>query len=108
VGSVTGGFADPGVVAEIDGPTHDSDPVLSADGLTLYWGSDRPGGMGDVDVWQAQRISATATFGIPVPVASANTGGFDAPSDVSEDGCRLYLTSTREGRTGIYVATRPP
>jgi hypothetical protein len=30
------------------------DPAeLSADGSTLYWGSTRPGGYGNVDLWQA-------------------------------------------------------
>jgi hypothetical protein len=108
LGSVAAGFTDPRVVAEVDGPTSDGDPVLSADALTLYWGSDRLGGLGDFDVWQAERASTSAAFGVPMPVTSVNTGGLDAPSDVSEDGCRLYLTSTREGRTGLYVATRPP
>ena len=108
VGSAAGGFAGLTTVSEVDGPTNDSDPVLSADGLTLYWGSDRPGGLGDFDVWQARRGSTTTAFGGLAPVASVNTAGFDAPSDVSADGCRLYLTSTRGGRTGIYVATRPP
>jgi len=108
VGSVSAGFTNPSVVPELDGPTNDSDPVLSADGLTLYWGSDRPGGQGDVDIWQAQRGAADAAFGMLTALESVNTKGFDAPSDVSADGCRLYLTSTRDGRTGIYVATRPP
>lgn len=107
-GSVTVGFANPSMVAELHGPTNDTDPVLSADGLTVFWGSDRPGGLGDVDVWQAQRTTPSGTFGEPTPVSAVNTIGFDSPSDVSADGCRLYLTSTRAGRTGIYVATRPP
>ena len=79
---------------------------FAADGLTLYWASDRPGGMGDLDVWQARRTSTSAAFGDLAPVSSVNTAGADAPSDVSTDGCRLYLTSTRAGLTGIYVATR--
>jgi len=108
MGSVTAGFANPSPVAELHGPTNDTDPVVSADGLTVFWGSDRPGGMGDVDVWQAQRATPDGGFGPPAPVGSVNTPGFDSPSDVSADGCRLYLTSTRGGRTGIYVATRPP
>jgi len=107
VGSPTAGFTNPSVVPELDGPTNDSDPVQSADGLTLYWGSDRPGGLGDVDVWQAHRTSTSAAFGELAPITSVNTAGFDSPSDVSEDGCRLYITSQRNGRTGIYVATRP-
>jgi Tol biopolymer transport system component len=105
---VSGGFINPGTVPEIAGPTNDADPVQSADGLTLYWSSDRPGGIaGDLDVWQAQRATTSDAFGNFMPVVSVNTAGLDAPSDVSEDGCRLYLTSTRDGRTGIYVATRP-
>lgn len=108
IGSATVGFANPSMVTELHGPTNDTDPVLSADGLTVFWGSDRSGGTGDVDVWQAQRTTPSGTFGQPAPVTSVNTAGFDSPSDVSADGCRLYLTSTRAGRTGIYVATRPP
>jgi WD40-like Beta Propeller Repeat len=108
MGSITAGFANPSMVAELHGPTNDTDPVVSADGLTVFWGSDRPGGMGDVDVWQAQRTTLSGVFGQPAPVTPVNTSGFDSPSDVSADGCRLYITSTRAGRTGIYVATRPP
>lgn len=107
MGSATVGFANPSIVSELHGPTNDTDPVLSADGLTMFWGSDRPGGMGDVDVWQAQRTTPSGVFGQFVPITSVNTAGFDSPSDISADGCRLYITSTR-GRTGVYVATRPP
>jgi hypothetical protein len=108
MGSITAGFANPSPVAELHGPTNDTDPVVSADGLTMFWGSDRPNGLGDVDVWQAQRTTLSGVFGQPAPVTPVNTNGFDSPSDVSADGCRLYITSTRAGRTGIYVATRPP
>ena len=107
-GSVTAGFSNANPVAELDGPTNDTDPVLSADGLTLYWGTDRAGGQGDIDVWQAQRETITAAFHGLAPVASVNTASFDSPSDISEDGCRLYLTSLRSGKPAIYVATRPP
>jgi len=109
-GSVTGGFRNAAPVPEVAGPTNDSDPVQSADGLTLFWSSDRPGalgGTGDFDVWQAKRATRSDPFGTATPVTSVNTFGLDAPSDVSENGCRLYLTSTRNGHTGIYVATRP-
>jgi hypothetical protein len=107
-GSITVGFANPNMVTELHGPTNDTDPVISADGFTMFWGSDRAGGMGDVDVWQAQRTTPSGAFGQIAPLTSVNTPGFDSPSDISADGCRLYLTSTRNGRTGIYVATRPP
>lgn len=107
IGSPSAGFTNPGAVPEIDGPTNDTDPVVTADGLTLYWGSDRPGGTGDVDVWQAQRATTSEPFRDLALVSSVNSPLFDAPSDVSSDGCRLYLTSMRDGRTAIYVASRP-
>ena len=108
VGSVTRGFVNPAAVPELDGPTNDSDPVLSADGLTLFWSTDRPGGMGDLDVWQARRSSVSDEFTDLAPVTSVNSTAFDSPSDISADGCRLYLTSIRTGKTSIFVATRPP
>jgi len=108
VGSVSRGFTNPTPVPELDGPTNDADPVLSADGLTVFWATDRPGGLGDLDVWQGHRSSPTAAFGELAPVASVNSAAFDAPSDVSADGCRLYMTSIRDGRPAIFVATRPP
>jgi hypothetical protein len=39
----------------------DGDPMLSADGSTLYFSSDRPGGVGYMDLWQAS-ISPVVDF----------------------------------------------
>jgi hypothetical protein len=108
VGSVTRGFTNPAAVAELHGPTNDSDPVVSADGLTVFWATDRPPGLGDLDIWQAHRASLAEAFTGLAPVTSVNSPAFDSPSDVSVDGCRLYMTSMRDGRPAIYVATRPP
>jgi hypothetical protein len=108
VGGATRGFTNPAAVPELDGPTNDSDPVLSSDGLTVFWSTDRPLGLGDLDVWQAHRASPAEPFTGLAPVTSVNSAAFDSPSDVSVDGCRLYMTSMRDGHTAIYVATRPP
>jgi hypothetical protein len=37
----------------VNGPARDAGPSLSIDGRTLYFNSDRPGGIGDNDLWQA-------------------------------------------------------
>jgi len=37
---------------EVNSVSHDSGPVISPDGFTLYFGSDRPGGFGESDIWQ--------------------------------------------------------
>jgi hypothetical protein len=36
----------------INGPSKDCGPSISADGRTLYFYSDRPGGYGGYDLWQ--------------------------------------------------------
>ncbi len=40
----------------INSSAWDFSPNISADGSTLYFGSDRPGGMGSADLWQAPII----------------------------------------------------
>jgi hypothetical protein len=41
----------------VNSATRDENPTLSADGLSLYFISDRPGGVGGVDIWVTRRAS---------------------------------------------------
>lgn len=77
-------------------------PVVSADGLWLYFASSRggAGALGELDIWLAHRPSLGAAFGPPVDVTELNTPSSDRPSWISPDGCRMYLTSTRSGGLG--------
>ena len=43
----------------VNGPAHDVRPSISADGSTLFFMSDRPGGSGQIDLWQASNRAAT-------------------------------------------------
>jgi Tol biopolymer transport system component len=85
-------------------------PEISADGFSLYLGSDRPGGEGGVDLWMAKRASATGPFGPPENLGPAiNTRYMDDHPDITEDGLSLYLTSDRPGGSGdadLWVAAR--
>ena len=38
-------------------------PCLTADGLTLYFGSERPGGVGSGDIWISSRETSTRRTG---------------------------------------------
>jgi len=40
----------------VNSSADDQGPILSADGSTLYFSSDRPGGLGGVDLWQVAII----------------------------------------------------
>lgn len=88
------------------GSSAEGDPVLSSDGLSIYFRSDRPGGPGQFDIYVATRPTTSTTFGVPVLVPNVNSATDDGPSWVSPDDCRLYLSSDRGGNNDIFVATR--
>ena len=85
----------------------DSTPNLSPDGLILYFASDRPGGMGDWDLYQASRSSTDLPFSNALHLGSGVNGPFrDHSPSVSADGLTLYFASDREYFGDFYVATR--
>jgi hypothetical protein len=79
-------------------------PVLSADETTLYWSN----GMGD-DILVSTRADRGGTFGTGAPLDGVNSADDDWPVFLTEDGCTLYLASSRPGGLGgmdIWVARR--
>jgi Tol biopolymer transport system component len=85
-------------------------PHLSSDGVSLYFTSNRPGGMGGSDLWVAQRASHNAAWGEPVNLGSTiNTSGVESAPNLSRDGHYLFFSSTRPGGFGsndIWVSWR--
>jgi len=95
----------------------DTHPVLSNDGLRLYFRSARPGsysGDTDGDIWMAERATATGSFETPVNLTTLNGSGVEFPVMLAADGCSLYFASNREHGAGgvdafeLYQATRQP
>ncbi len=88
----------------------DAMPSLSADGLTLYFGSKRPGGQGDYDIWVTRRDTIDDDWGTPVNLGPPVNGpSGDTYPTISIDGLSLYFSSYREGGYGnadTWVATR--
>jgi Tol biopolymer transport system component len=85
----------------INGPGYDGGPSLSADGLNLYFVSDRSGalgGPGDQDIYLTRRRSINDDWGVPerVPEPVSSTF-FDVTPAISRDGKTLYLGSNRPG-----------
>ncbi|MBI4581050.1 MAG: PD40 domain-containing protein [Planctomycetes bacterium] len=83
-----------------------SDPSLSADGNTLFFSSDRPGGFGRTDIWTSRRIDGEWTEPTNLGPAVNTPAGESEPS-ISADGRTLYFSSDRPGGVGssdIWVA----
>ncbi|MCP4453253.1 MAG: hypothetical protein GY809_17470 [Planctomycetes bacterium] len=90
---------------------HDDEvPCLSADGLTLYFSSTRPGGHGESDLYMSTRATLGDDWQEPTPLGpSVNGPEGDFYPFVSVDGLTLYFTSDREGgygKTDTWVSTR--
>jgi Tol biopolymer transport system component len=106
----TSAFAPPTKLTELSTGDGDSDPVVSPDGLTLYFTSYRTETAGSSDIWVASRASTGDPFGTATNVAELNTAAAEWPTWISNDGCRMYFGSDRGGGMGghdLWVATRP-
>ncbi|WP_266362024.1 OmpA family protein [Tellurirhabdus rosea] len=70
-------------------------PFLAADGATLYFSSDRPGGSGSNDIYVCKRVDNTwKHWSKPVNLGPAiNTDGYDAYYTLSASGEFAYLTT---------------
>jgi hypothetical protein len=93
----------------VNSPFVDLSPELSKDGLSLYFGSNRPGGVGANDIWVASRASVDAPWEAPVNLAQLNSPASENGAHVSRDGHLLYFTSARAGGLGgndLYVSWR--
>jgi hypothetical protein len=79
---------------------------ISADGLTVYFDSNRSGGYGDWDIWMATRETVNAPWGEAVNLGpNVNGPGTQGYPSISNDGLALFYRNG--GLHGISVSTRP-
>jgi len=83
---------------------------LSADGLELYFGSNREGGFGSWDLWVTTRATTEEVWGEPKNLGQlVNSPNADGGPTLSSDGLELYFNSSRPGAVGswdIWVTRR--
>jgi hypothetical protein len=86
----------------------DAPSGFSSDGLTLYLFSDRTGGRGGNDLYQATRPSLTEPFGAPSSLGlNVNSSRHDSAPVVTEDGLNLFFQrSNPDGTADLWQATR--
>jgi WD40 repeat protein len=97
----------------INSTSGEANPVFSRDEHTMYFQSDRPGGLGSIDIWVSHREHTHDDFDWQPPVNLAeinSTASDNAPAyfENEEDGLpQLYFASDRPGGAGgldIYVS----
>src|SRR5688500_914051 len=83
---------------------------VSRDGLSLYFGADRAGGLGGIDIWVARRSAPDQPWGEPQNVGGAINSVFnDQAPTVALDGHWMYFFSQRPDGLGgldLYVSRR--
>lgn len=101
-------FDAPELVAPLNSGGLETSPIISADGLTVWLGSDRAGGLGDVDIWVATRSSRSARWSALENLAALNSAAKDIPRPPGQHDMVMPLGSDREvrGYYAIYFATR--
>ena len=94
----------------VNSSSRDQGPSVSADGLTLFFGSSRPGGLGELDLWVTTRASTADPWQSPVSLGPpVNTEYEEAAPSISTDGLTLYFNSNRPGSLGyndLYTTRR--
>jgi len=95
-------------VAELNSSSVDRQPAIRRDGLEIFFASDRPGSVSNLDLWVATRARTSDPWSAPVNLGSVVNSTFtDARPALSFDGTTLYFQSTRPGAVGCTSATGP-
>ncbi len=92
----------------VNTPYRESAPSISADGLMLFFDSDRPGGSGGRDIWATTRETKDAPWTTPVNLGSTvNSSVHDYYSSVSADGLVLFFdVGLEDPSDNVWMTTR--
>lgn len=78
-----------------------SNPAVTPDGKTLYFASDMPGTVGDMDIWRVD-LNEDGTYGTPENLGTiVNTEGRESFPFVSEDGKLIFASDAHKGFGGM-------
>jgi hypothetical protein len=106
-------FGTPAAVTAVNGASFETSSAISADGLTLWFGSDRAGGAGGNDIWVSQRASRAGAWSTPVNVIALNSPADDIPRPPGQHALVMPMASTQVtakdpvvGNYQTYLAAR--
>ncbi|MCW3102084.1 MAG: outer membrane protein/peptidoglycan-associated protein [Bacteroidetes bacterium] len=98
---VNGEWTEPQKVPGINDPVYwDSQPTLASDGVTLYFASDRPGGMGGTDIYKTIKDPKTGAWSKPQNLGrTINTPYAERTPFMHSDFETMYFAS--DGQPGV-------
>jgi hypothetical protein len=86
----------------INSASSDQQPAISKDGRSLYFTSNRPGGLGGFDMYVSQRANVNDPWGPPVNLGpTVNTTSNEGNPAFSRDGHLMFFQSDRPGGLGL-------
>ena len=101
-----------GATADLNTVALEGCPALSRDGRSLYFASNRAGGLGGLDIWVAQRERVGDAWDAPVNAGAAiNTAADEFCPSPLRNGHGFLFVSTRAGGCGgadIYATRDHP
>ncbi|MCP4256603.1 MAG: hypothetical protein GY774_03640 [Planctomycetes bacterium] len=96
--------------SSVNSSSLDMGASISSDGLSLFFGSLRPGGSGDWDIYITTRATVSAPWESAVNLGpTVNSSAYDGHPCISPDGLKLLFTSNRPGGHGgwdIWITKR--
>jgi outer membrane protein OmpA-like peptidoglycan-associated protein len=109
-----GSYSKPEMVNSLSTPQDEFGQYLTNNDKTMYFASNRQGGLGDVDVWKTERLDGTwqkwsepKNIGAPI-----NTAGFDSYFSIDQSGKNAFTTRTYVSADGsnmnIYALVPKP
>jgi len=95
-------FGTPTEVPNVNSSSEEFNASISADGLSLYFISNRPGGVGGRDIWVATRETTDDDWEDPVNLGPPiNTSAGEWGVSISSDGLSLYFDTSQNGSYGF-------
>jgi hypothetical protein len=96
----------PSKVVELSSDALDETPEVSADGLTIYLASERPGNGTGEHLWVSHRAKRTDPWAAPVPVTDFVGGDKDLSPTLARDQLTMVFASLHGTDWDLYMTTR--